>query len=474
MKKQILNPFLPAWEYIADAEAHVFGERVYVYGSHDMFGGEKSCMNNFVCWSAPANDLKSWRFEGEIYARTDDPANEDGARTLCAPDVCRGADGRYYMYYSLEGAGIISVAVCDKPAGRYAFYGYVHCADGHILSSREGEPYAFDPAVLRDEGNTYLYFGYCPYPPKQLTKVKKSYDYARVCRLADDMLTVSGEIKKAAPSFATSGGTGFEGHEFLAAASVRRIGDRYCLTYASRHGHELCYALADDPEGPFEFCGTIISNGDIGMDGITDEQDCNNYIGPNHGCLERIGNEWYVFYNRHTNRTGCARQTCAERVAPRPDGRIAQTEMTSCGLNGGPLAGKGLYPATMACVLKSRSGTMRGEVPLRGIHPYITQICADGNEESFAHIENFRRGAVCGFKYFAPAGATRIEAVVRGNGRGRLVASDGFATLATLKVEPSDTWTTLSAPFTTPGERFALFFLYTGDGATDILSFELK
>ena len=35
MKKQAFNPFLPLNEYIPDGEPHVFGDRVYHYGSHD-------------------------------------------------------------------------------------------------------------------------------------------------------------------------------------------------------------------------------------------------------------------------------------------------------------------------------------------------------------------------------------------------------------------------------------------------------
>lgn len=38
MKKQALNPYLPSWEYIPDGEPHVFGDRVYIYGSHDKNG----------------------------------------------------------------------------------------------------------------------------------------------------------------------------------------------------------------------------------------------------------------------------------------------------------------------------------------------------------------------------------------------------------------------------------------------------
>ena len=62
-----VNPYLPSWEYIPDGEPYVFGDRVYVYGSHDMFNGYVFCMGDYVCWSAPVNDLGNWRYEGFIY-----------------------------------------------------------------------------------------------------------------------------------------------------------------------------------------------------------------------------------------------------------------------------------------------------------------------------------------------------------------------------------------------------------------------
>ena len=61
MKTQAFNPFLPSYEYIPDAEPYVFGNRVYVYGSHDRFDGEDFCMNDYVCWSAPIDDLGAWK-----------------------------------------------------------------------------------------------------------------------------------------------------------------------------------------------------------------------------------------------------------------------------------------------------------------------------------------------------------------------------------------------------------------------------
>ena len=118
MKKQAYNPYLPSWEYIPDGEPYVFDGRVYVYGSHDMFNGYVFCMGDYVCWSAPVDDLGNWRYEGVIYPKTSDPLNKDGSMCLYAPDVTVGPDGRYYLYYVLDKVSVVSVAVCDKPAGR--------------------------------------------------------------------------------------------------------------------------------------------------------------------------------------------------------------------------------------------------------------------------------------------------------------------------------------------------------------------
>lgn len=70
MNKQVINPYLPNWEYVPDGEPYVFGDRVYVYGSHDFFGGDVYCMGDYVCWSAPKNDLGDWRYEASSTGRT--------------------------------------------------------------------------------------------------------------------------------------------------------------------------------------------------------------------------------------------------------------------------------------------------------------------------------------------------------------------------------------------------------------------
>ena len=77
------NPFLPSWEYIPDGEPHLFGDRVYLYGSHDRFNAPMFCQNDYVCWSAPADDLTDWHMEGVIYRKNQDPKNRRGFRLPC-------------------------------------------------------------------------------------------------------------------------------------------------------------------------------------------------------------------------------------------------------------------------------------------------------------------------------------------------------------------------------------------------------
>lgn len=139
MKKQVFNPYLPLDTYIPDGEPHVFGDRIYIYGSHDKEGGDNFCLLDYECWSAPVNDLSDWRCEGIIYQAKQCPHYSEVRQDLYAPDVVQGNDGGYYLYYDLSGRGNhgfdgpISVAVCDTPAGQFEYYGDVRCSNGEPL-----------------------------------------------------------------------------------------------------------------------------------------------------------------------------------------------------------------------------------------------------------------------------------------------------------------------------------------------------
>ena len=43
-----MNPFLPLTEYIPDGEPHVFGDRVYLYGSHDKARSDRFCVQDYT------------------------------------------------------------------------------------------------------------------------------------------------------------------------------------------------------------------------------------------------------------------------------------------------------------------------------------------------------------------------------------------------------------------------------------------
>ena len=66
------NPYLPVWEYIPDGEPRVFGDRIYVYGSHDKAGSTRFCDHVLKCWSASTDDLEHWICHGDIFHTKDD------------------------------------------------------------------------------------------------------------------------------------------------------------------------------------------------------------------------------------------------------------------------------------------------------------------------------------------------------------------------------------------------------------------
>lgn len=482
MNKQAVNPFLPSYEYIPDGEPRVYNNRIYLFGSHDEFNGKFYCQNDYVCWSAPVEAMGDWKYEGIIYRREQDPIEKTADDNLLqAPDMIQGPDGRYYLYYSMASTDIISVAVCDEPAGKYEFYGHVHYKDGDVLGKKDSDYLQFDPGIYVEEERVYLYSGFCPQNTafwEMMGKEPPKFEGAMVIELESDMVTVKKSLEVMTPCIKNSKGSGYEGHEFFEAPSLRKRNDKYYFIYSSLNGHELCYAISDYPDKGFEYGGTIISNADIFLNGRKAENAL-NYYGNNHGSIIEVEGQWYIFYHRQTNRNQFSRQACAEKIYFDENGKIAQVEVTSCGLNDGPLKAKGQYEARIACNLWSREGADLyglGDRPISEVHSYFTQDGMDREDNPNQHIANMCDGATAGYKYFQMEDEKQISVTVRGSGNGKMRVSqvpDG-ETVAEIELSSAKDWTTFSSELLIGEGKTALYFTYIGEGSFDFLALEMK
>ena len=485
--RTITNPYLPLGVYIPDGEPHVFGNRVYIYGSHDASKAKVYCPGDYNVWSAPVDDLTAWRDEGTSYLRRQDPTNADDRMQLWAPDVARGADGRYYLYYCFPFYPEIGVAVSDKPEGPFAFYSHVQYPDGRVLK----EDMVFDPAILvDDDGRVFLYYGFCPAAEKEMKlpefteeqiaampedmrkmasalKNVKLGENSMVAELEPDMKTVRGQPKVLIPGGHHTAGTGFEGHGFFEASSIRKFDGRYYFVYSSHKSHELCYAVSDRPDGGFRYGGTIISNGDVGYRGRTKPS---YTLSNNHGGIAKIGDQYYIFYHRATDGSEYSRQGCAEPIRILPDGSIPQVEMTSCGLNGGPLPAMGVYPAAICCHMTCPR-TMVHIDYTDPLNQDLTRITEDRNQVFVTDVQD---GTVLGFKYFDFQAPSKALLEIRGSFTGDVVLAldeEGAHPVGSLSFSvANDIWQIREAPLSSVTGKAPLFLIFRGEGRLEIKS----
>lgn len=477
--KQIYNPYLPMGEYVPDGEPHVFGDRVYLYGSHDKFGSFFYCNNDYVLYSAPITDLTQWKCHGVIYHKNDDPWNAKGRSQLWAPDVQKGVDGRFYLYYCCAFKPWIGVAVSSSPAGPFHYYGHVHYEDGIAFGQKENDAAPFDPAVLTDaDGHVYLYTGFGPVGNFPIPG-KLQHDGCYCVELETDMVTIKRKPELIVPDVHHSAGSGFEGHEFYEASSICRFGDKYYFVYSSINGHELCYATSNHPDRGFVYRGILISNGDIGFEGRKAE-DAVYYTANNHGGIEAIDGKYYIFYHRQTNFCQTARQGCAEELTQSSDGLFRQAEMTSCGLNGRVLDGSGTYPAYIACALSSKDGCvsypfLRPAFLRPGNHPYITQKEKDGEVDACQFITNLCNGSTVGYKYFDFSQTKSIQLKISGKAEGyiEILSKINGLPIAKVPITKGANCRILKSALHISGKRSALYFRMQGKGRINLYAFFL-
>ena len=285
------------------------------------------------------------------------------------------------------------------------------------------------------------------------------------------MLTVKKAPVFVAPGNAYSKGTEYEGHAFFEAPSIRKHGDTYYFIYSSEAMHELCYATSKSPEGPFTYGGVIVSNCDIGIDSYKPAEVSTCYGANNHGSIVEIGNDWYIFYHRHTHGTWYSRQGCAEKISFEADGSIKQVEITSCGLNNGPLSDKGEYPSYIACNIFTDAHTVY-------VEDSAPRIVQEGikNDKGYSYIKAIRNNTTIGFKYFDMKDVTGLRIKTRAyyHGKFEIRTSYDGEVLGEISGDGSNIWVEGNCKFEKKVNGvLPLYLTFVGNGSASLKSIEL-
>ncbi|MDR3527417.1 MAG: glycoside hydrolase family 43 protein [Rhizomicrobium sp.] len=280
--------------YFADPSAHLFGGRIYIYGSHDIEGplADNEPGNRFVMRDYRFLSMDAIGAPVTVHPVALELKNVAWAdRQLWAPDAAY-KNGHYYLYFpAKDKTGIfrIGVAIGDQPAGPFV---------------PQAEPmrsaYSIDPAVFTDDdGQSYLYFGgiiggqlqrwkYGHFDPSGPTADSANPDQPavmpRVAKLGPDMLQLA-ETPRDAVLLDKKGEPLLAGdHErrFFEAAKLHKYRGVYYFTYSTGDTHFINYATGTSPYGPFTYQGHIL----LPVSSWTTHQ----------SVLQSNGH-WYLFYH---------------------------------------------------------------------------------------------------------------------------------------------------------------------------------
>jgi len=254
--------------YTADPSAHVFNGKIYIYPSHDVESGipENDNGDHFDMRDYHIFSMDS--IDGEVTDHGVALAVKDipwAGRQLWAPDAAY-KDGKYYLYFPLKDKNDIfriGVAVSDKPEGPFV-----------PQSDPIKGSFTIDPAVLQDnDKDYYIYFGGLWGGQLQRYRSNKAIENpaepadnedalcARVAKLSDDMLEFDEEPRDilildedGKPLTA-----GDHDRRYFEGPWMHKYNGKYYFSYSTGNTHKLCYAIGDNPYGPFTYGGVILT-----------------------------------------------------------------------------------------------------------------------------------------------------------------------------------------------------------------------
>lgn len=276
---------------MADPSANVFNGKLYIYPSHDWDSGAAFDddgghfeMKDYHVLSLDDVENGEVTDHGVILALEDIPW---AGRQLWDNDVVE-KDGKYYLIFSAKDKNDVfhlGVAVSDRPEGPFK------AQPDPIRGS-----YSIDPCVFKDDdGSVYTYFGGLWGGQLQRYNENKAMgkEYlpegdenalpSRVAKMTDDMLQFAEEPRpvlvideNGKPLRAD------DPHRFFEASWMHKVNGKYYFSYSTGDSHLLCYAVGDNPYGPFTYKGVILEP----VVGWT----------THHSIVEYKG-KWYLFHH---------------------------------------------------------------------------------------------------------------------------------------------------------------------------------
>ena len=296
LNKRAISQPLVKHIYTADPSVHVFNGKIYIYPSHDIENdipfddlGSHFAMEDYhvLSMDTPDGEVKD---NGVALHVSDVPwANKQ----MWAPDAAE-KDGTYYLFFPAKGYDEIfhiGVATSNSPVGPF-------------IPQPEAikESFSIDPAVFRDDDDSYyMYFGGIwggqlqrwrtgkfkaegEGPLVHLPGDNEPALCAKVARLSNNLLEfaevprdviITDENDK--PLLA-----GDNDRRFFEASWMHNYKGKYYFSYSTGDTHFLCYAIGNNPYGPFKYAGKILEP----VVGWT-----------SHHSICEFEGKWYLFYH---------------------------------------------------------------------------------------------------------------------------------------------------------------------------------
>jgi len=324
LEKNAISSPLVTHIYTADPSAHVFNGKIYIYPSHDVDAGEAFddlgshfAMEDYHVISMDSIDSEA--VDNGVALHVDDVpwAKEQ----MWAPDA-NEKDGIYYLFFPAkahDGIFRIGVATGKSPVGPFK-------AQPEAIKGS----FSIDPAVFKDDdGSYYMYFGglwggqlqrwrtgefNANQPDSPTAFIPKDDEPALlplVAKMSDDLLEFA-EHPKPIEIIDENGDlllAGDTDRRFFEAAWLHKYKGKYYFSYSTGDTHFICYAIGDNPYGPFTYGGRVL----------------NPVVGwTSHHSICEVDGDWYLFYHDSSLSKGVThlRSVKVAKIRHREDGSI--------------------------------------------------------------------------------------------------------------------------------------------------------